>query len=81
MEWSDSLAGEGVGMIIGDIPAGMLLRRYNHKWVMIVGLASLTVSVLALILDINVFTVIFFRIIAVSAQPCSACPGMPMWPT
>jgi MFS family permease len=59
-----ALAGEGVGMIIGDIPAGMLLRRYNHKWVMIVGLASLTVSVLALILDINVFTVIFFRIIA-----------------
>lgn len=59
-----ALAGEGVGMIIGDIPAGMLLRRYNHKWVMIVGLASLTVSVMALILDITVFTVILFRIVS-----------------
>ena len=38
------LAGEGLGMLFGDVPAGMLLRRLGKKWSMLagVGLAALT---------------------------------------
>ena len=38
------LAGEALGMLFGDVPAGMLIRRLGKKWSMLagVGLAALT---------------------------------------
>ena len=42
------LAGEGIGMIVGDIPAGMLLRKMGGKWAMILGVVGVAVSTLGL---------------------------------
>jgi len=58
------LAGEGIGMLFSDIPAGMLLRRFDHKWVMIMGLASLAVSVISLFFTTTIYSVLLFRLSA-----------------
>lgn len=42
------LAGEGLGTLLGDVPAGVLLRRLGKKWAMLlgVGIAALTTGAL-----------------------------------
>jgi MFS family permease len=55
------LAGEAIGMLVGDLPAGSLLRRLDRKWVMLLGLSLLIVSVLALFWAQNVWQLILFR--------------------
>lgn len=42
------LAGQGIGFLIADIPAGMLLRRFGTKQVMIVGIVGVALSTVAL---------------------------------
>jgi len=42
------LAGESIGTLLGDVPAGMLLRRFSQKSVMLIGLAVTALSVMAL---------------------------------
>jgi len=42
------LAGEGLGMLLGDVPAGVLLRRLGKKGTMVLGLSSALLSIVAL---------------------------------
>ncbi|MDP6776827.1 MAG: MFS transporter [Candidatus Latescibacteria bacterium] len=42
------LAGEGIGRLAGDVPAGFLLRRLGKKPVMLLGVSTLLVSTIAL---------------------------------
>jgi MFS family permease len=42
------LAGEGLGMLLGDVPAGVLLRRIGRKGTMVLGLSSALLSTVAL---------------------------------
>ncbi|UCH26277.1 MAG: MFS transporter [Trueperaceae bacterium] len=58
------LAGEAIGMLVGDLPAGTLLRRLDRKWVMLLGLSLLIVSVLALFWAQTVWQLILFRFTA-----------------
>ncbi|MEZ4629679.1 MAG: MFS transporter [Deinococcales bacterium] len=42
------LAGDAIGMILGDLPAGGLLERFDRKWLMISGGLLIILSTLAL---------------------------------
>lgn len=42
------LAAQGTGNLIGDIPAGILLSKFGHKWLMIIGVSMFGFSVLAM---------------------------------
>ena len=42
------LAGEGIGRLAGDVPAGVLLRRLGKKPVMLLGVGTLLISTIAL---------------------------------
>ena len=58
------VAGESVGMLLGDVPAGMMLRVFGKKFGMVLGLAISTLSTLSLFwLDI-VPIIILLRIVA-----------------
>jgi MFS family permease len=43
-----ALAGEGLGMLLGDVPAGVLLRQLGRKGTMLLGLSSAMLSTVAL---------------------------------
>lgn len=58
------LAGEGLGTLLMDLPAGRLLRRFDHKPVMVVGVAVVALSVLALALARDVALVMALRLLA-----------------
>jgi MFS transporter, DHA1 family, tetracycline resistance protein len=40
-----ALAAEAIGMLLGDVPAGSLLRRFDRKTVMLVGVGLVGVAV------------------------------------
>jgi MFS family permease len=42
------LAGEGLGMLLGDVPGGVLMRRLGRKGTMVLGLSSVVLSTVAL---------------------------------
>ncbi len=42
------LAGQGIGNLVGDIPAGILLSKFGHKWLMLIGVSLFGFSVLAM---------------------------------
>lgn len=58
------LAAEGIGMLIGDLPAAMLMGRLGQKRSMIIGLALTGFSTAALFLAPNIATIIGLRLIA-----------------
>ena len=58
------LAGEAVGTLMADLPAGGLLRRVDRKWVMVVGVALVGVSVLALLWASTLLEVLGYRLLA-----------------
>ena len=58
------LAAEAVGTLLADIPAGTLLRRVDRKWVMIIGIALVGASVLALAWAGSIWEVLLYRLIA-----------------
>lgn len=58
------LAGEAVGTLLADLPAGVLMRRLDRKWVMIVGVALVGTSVLALVWAHTLFEVLGYRLLA-----------------
>ncbi len=58
------LAGEGLGTLLMDLPAGRLLRRFDHKPVMVLGVAVVALSVLALALAHDVALVLALRLLA-----------------
>lgn len=41
------LAAQGIGNLLGDVPAGILLGRLGHKWSMMVGVGVLGLAMLA----------------------------------
>lgn len=56
------LAGEAMGMLIADVPAGGLLRRFGRKWTMILGIALVALSVAALFWSASVWEVLLLRV-------------------
>ncbi len=58
------LAGEGLGMIVADVPAGMLLRRLGSRQVMLFGLMGTAVSTMALFWATSVPEAIGYRLVA-----------------
>lgn len=58
------LAGEALGTMLGDVPAGMLLRRIGDKGVMALGLACAALSTVALIWAGSILAVFALRLLA-----------------
>ncbi len=42
------LAAQGIGNMLGDVPAGMLLSKIGHKWSMLAGVGTLALAMLAM---------------------------------
>jgi MFS family permease len=58
------LAGESIGMLLGDIPSGILIRKIGHKYVMIFGLGLSALSTLTLFWTQSFWVILLLRIIA-----------------
>jgi len=58
------LAGEGLGMLLGDIPAGVLLRRLGRKGAMLLGVGCTVLSTVALLWAGPVAEVVLYRLLA-----------------
>jgi MFS family permease len=58
------LAGDGLGMLLADIPAGLLLQRLGNKGAMLLGIGSILLSTVALFWAGSAATVLACRLIA-----------------
>lgn len=58
------LAGEALGTLLADLPSGHLLRRFDQKTVMAVGVGLVVVSVAALALAEDVIVILALRLLA-----------------
>jgi MFS family permease len=58
------LAGEAIGMLVGDLPAGALLRRVDRKTAMLVGIALLGVAALGAAFVDAVVAIFALRVLA-----------------
>jgi MFS family permease len=58
------LAGEAIGMLMMDIPAGRLLVQLDRKWLMIAGIVLLASSVLMLSWTQTIWQVLVCRLVA-----------------
>ncbi|MBN1401000.1 MAG: MFS transporter [Anaerolineae bacterium] len=58
------LAGEAIGMLLGDVPAGVLMRRFGQKETMLIGSALAALATAALFLAGGVPAAVVLRIIA-----------------
>lgn len=58
------LAGESIGMLLADVPAGILLQRLGRKRSMLIGLLILAASVLALAFPWGVIQLVLLRVLA-----------------
>ena len=58
------LAGERIGTLLADVPAGGLLRRFGRKWLMVTGIALVGLSVLALAWSASIWQVLALRLVA-----------------
>ena len=58
------LAGQGLGMLLGDVPAGMLLRQLGLKRTMLVGVGGTALSTLALFWARTTPQVVVCRLVA-----------------
>ncbi|CAA9285683.1 MAG: Uncharacterized MFS-type transporter [uncultured Chloroflexi bacterium] len=61
---SVAVAAEGLGTLIGDVPAGSLLERYGRKPVMVAGTLCLTVATLALVFLQHFPALVVLRLLA-----------------
>ncbi|TVR94208.1 MAG: MFS transporter [Trueperaceae bacterium] len=59
-----ALAAEAIGMLLGDVPAGSILRRFDRKVVMLTGVGVVGVAVAAIPLFGSVVAVIVLRLVA-----------------
>ncbi len=57
------LASDGVGTLLADVPAGLLVRRFGRKRVMILGILLEVLSVLALFWAGSILHVVLLRLI------------------
>lgn len=58
------LAGESIGMLVGDVPAGMLMRRMGQKRSMMIGLGISGISTAGLFFAPNIVSVVLLRMVA-----------------
>ncbi len=58
------LAGEGLGTLVADVPTGLLLRRFDNKQVMMMGLLVKALSILLLFFAPTVWIVLLLRLVA-----------------
>jgi MFS family permease len=58
------LSGDGIGMLIGDIPAGPIVRRFGLKQTMLAGIALVAVATSALFWAPSIPVVMLFRILS-----------------
>ncbi|MCC9075843.1 MFS transporter [Litorilinea aerophila] len=65
------LASRGLGNLVGDVPAGILLGKMGQKWSMLVGIAVLAVSMLAMSWARSVVELVLYSFVA--------GVGMAMW--
>ncbi len=65
------LAAHGLGTLISDVPAGVLVRRLGHKRVMLLGVALNVAGAMALFWVESLFAVVCWRL--VSAHQRIAC--------
>jgi len=65
------LAAQGLGTLISDVPAGLLIRRIGHKRVMLLGGACIIAGILGLIWANTLVEAIIYRLLSGS--------GMAMW--
>lgn len=59
-----ALAAEAIGMLLGDVPAGSLLRRFDRKRIMLVGVAMVGLAVAAVPLVGSIAAVVALRLAA-----------------
>ena len=57
------MAGEALGMLVGDVPAGILMRRMGQKGSMLLGLAGIVLSTVALVWAQSIPEVVVYRLI------------------
>lgn len=58
------IGAEALGTILGDIPAGILLRRYGTKRIMLVGLAGTLAAAVALFFSTAILAVLVCRLVS-----------------
>lgn len=58
------LAGDALGMLLGDIPGGMLLRRFGSRRMMLAGIGGTAAATLALFWAGSVPEALFYRVVA-----------------
>jgi len=58
------LAGEGFGMLLGDVPAGMLIRRVGKKGTMLLGIGCAVLSTVMLFWAGHISEVLVWRLLA-----------------
>jgi MFS family permease len=56
------LAGEALGMLLGDVPAGMLLRRLGQKRAMLLGVSCVILSTVALVWATSIPEALLYRL-------------------
>ena len=59
-----ALAGASMGTLVGDLPAGMLMRKMGRKTVMVAGVTLVSLSVLALFFSQSIYQVVLYRFLA-----------------
>lgn len=59
-----ALAGEAIGMLLGDVPAGALLRRFQRRSMMLVGVAVVGLAVALVPATGAVLAVVALRVVA-----------------
>ncbi|MEE8398070.1 MAG: MFS transporter [Desulfobacterales bacterium] len=57
------LACTGLGMLLSDVPAGMLIRRLGMKWTMVLGIVTVIFSTMALFWAHTIPEVIVYRLL------------------
>ncbi len=57
-----AVGAQGLGMLIGDVPAGAVLRRVGQKWTMLAGIGGLALSMLATGLTPTFWGVVLFGV-------------------
>ncbi len=58
------LAGQAIGYLLGDIPAGILLQRFGGKQVMIAGIVGSLIGTLALFVATSMPEALLYRVLA-----------------
>ncbi len=56
--------GVGIGMLLGDLPAGLLVRRMGQKWAMLLGAGCTALSTVAMFWSRSVSEAVVYRLLS-----------------